>query len=128
MAKILVYEDNENDLIERYASLTAKHDVYVRHTSVGFGFGWYHEGFRKHGFNPDNLQDGYGNPSEESADVYFLDGLNGICFYLLRDLPRDKSFVNSDSSSIIKQAKEQGFNVVETETVEEIVNRITKEK
>ncbi|MBS3122623.1 hypothetical protein J4434_07110 [Candidatus Woesearchaeota archaeon] len=127
MAKILIYEDNESDLIERYASLTGNHNVHVRHTpSGGFGDGWYHERFRKYGFNPDNFQDGYGNPSEESADVYFLDGLNGICFYFLRDLPRDRAFVNSDSTSITKQAKEQGFNVVEEETVDEIVDRITK--
>src|SRR3972149_4534423 len=116
MAKILVYEDGENDLINRYSRLTAKHDVHVRHDPRGdFGpssLRWNHEEFRKHGFNPDNFQNGCGNPLEESADVYFLDGLKGYCLELLKNLPRDRAFINTDSQSIIDEAMQKGFNVV----------------
>ena|SRR3989344_946745 len=128
MAKVLIYEDGEDDLIARYASLTSQHDVHVRHDPRGdFGpssLKWENERFRKHGFNPDYFQNGYGNPKEESADVYFVDGLKGYCFEILKNLPRDRAFINTDSPSIVDEAKQKDFNVVGNESVDVIVERI----
>ena len=125
MAKVLIYEDGEDDLIARYASLTTQHDVHVRHNRVGPMF-WDHERFREFGFNPENFQNGYGNPKSESADVYFLDGLNGHCFYILPDLPKERIFVNSSSEMVNQEAKKRGFNVVGNESVDAIVERIAR--
>ena len=123
MAKVLIYEDGEDDLIARYASLTTQHDVHVRHNKTGPMF-WVHERFSEFGFNPENFQNGYGNPKEESADVYFVDGLKGYCFEILKNLPRDRAFINTDSPSIVDEAKQKDFNVVGNESVDVIVERI----
>lgn len=123
MAKIVIYEDGESDLINRYSCLTAQHDVHVRHNPRDPMY-WVSERFKEWGFNPNNFQNGYGNPKEESADVYFLDGLVGHCFVLLADLPKDRAFVNSDSRSINEEAVKRGYNVVGNESVEAIVARV----
>lgn len=124
MAKIVIYVNLERDLIDKYSSLTAQHDVYVRHhPREPRHMYWVPDHFRKWGFNPKNFQRGYGNPKEESADVYFLD-VDGHCFVLLPDLPKDRAFVNSDSRSINEEAVKQGYNVVGSESVEAIVARI----
>ena len=60
--------------------------------------------------------------SQESADVYFLDGLRGHCLEIIEKLPKEKAFINTDSNSIIQEAKQRGYNVVE-ESVEDIVLR-----
>ena len=56
--------------------------------------------------------------------MYFVDGLNGHCFYLLSDLPKERTFVNSDSQTVNQEAKKRGFNVVGNESVDAIVERI----
>ncbi len=130
MAKIVIYEDSENDLISRYAGLTKNHDVYVRHERRGnFGpsslrWDYGDKRFKINGFNTDNFQNGYGDPSQESADVYFLDGLRGFCLEIIEKLPKERAFINTDSSSIIQEAKQRGYNVVEG-SVKDIVSRFS---
>ncbi|MBS3072685.1 hypothetical protein J4477_02540 [Candidatus Pacearchaeota archaeon] len=126
MSKVVIYEDSEEDLISRYGVLTKDHDVHVRHDPRG-SFGpsslrWDHESFKEYGFNPDNFMDGFGVPQDENADVYFLDGLNSYCFEILDHLPKEKSFINTDSFSIEDEARKRGFNLV-TQSVENIVTQ-----
>lgn len=132
MAKVLIYEDNGNDLVGRYSHLNKKHDVHVRYmipfSLMAMGF----EETKKHacenGFKPENIQklvEGKYDAANESADVYFLDGLGGYCLELIKQLPKDKAFINSSDHSIVTKAKSQGFNVVENESLGEIVERIS---
>jgi len=132
-AKIIVYEDNEQDLITRYSCLTERpdrYDVHIRHplkpimpTSAQAGE-WNPKKFSKHGFNPDNFQEGYWLREGETADVYFLDGLGGYCFTLLEEgLPRDRTFIYSGDDNIIDQARREGYNVVD-DSVDKIVATI----
>src|SRR3989344_7784685 len=89
MAKILVYEDSEEDIIIRYGDLTPKHELHVRGIPdvprVGVSsdgeiydiYEWDITNLKAAGFNPENIINSYGDPSKENADIYFVDGLRG---------------------------------------------------
>ena|SRR3989338_1729820 len=132
MAKIVIYEDGESDLISRYSRLTAEHEIHVRHSPRGeFGpssLKWDYSTFKKRGFDTSKFQNGYGTPSEEAADLFFVDGLNGYCFEIVEQLPRERTFINSDSATIHKLAKERGFNFLgENDSVEGIVKKVLEQ-
>ena len=122
MAKIIIYEDDERDLIDRYSKLTKEHDVHIRFTQleedeIGYRL------LERSGFKRENYMNGYGNPQTENADVYFVDGLKGYCFNILEQLPKDKAFLNSDSGWILKQAQEKGLNIV-TRSLDAIISEV----
>lgn len=129
MAKIIIYEDNLRDAMLRYHRLTPQHEVHIRYLGGGpkLQFDFDCEKLSKSGFNPDNIKAEYGTPKKESADIYFLDGTLGHCFNIIKNLPRSQAFINSSDPSIIREAKEKGFNVLEGESVEAIVERLIKE-
>ena len=126
MAKIVVYEDGYMDLIDRYAHLTKEHDIHVRHPTHHIEFER-PERYRQHGFNPDNFK-AFGNPKEDDADLYFLDGLRGLCFQFATELPKDKTFIYSDSREIEDEARKIGLNVVGYRRIEVIVKETLEKK
>lgn len=129
MAKIIIYEDNLRDAMLRYQRLTPQHEVHIRYLGRGtkLQFDFDREELSRSGFNPDNIKAEYGTPKKESTDIYFLDGMLGHCFNIIKNLPRSQAFINSSDPLIIKEAKEKGFNVVEREAVEAIVERVIKD-
>ena len=126
MAKILVYEDNVDDLISRYSCLTSGHDVHVRWDSFRLGEFTY-EALERVGFKRENITQYRDNPEEETADVFFLDGLKGMCINIIkhRHLPRDKTFIYSDDFGLTDAAKQAGYNIVE-EPIKQIIERVCK--
>lgn len=127
MAKIIVYEDEYMDLIDRYSHLTNGHDIHVRHPNGHPEFER-PERYRKHGFNPDNFRSfGYDDPKEE-ADIYFLDGLRGLCFQFATKLPKDRTFIYSSSEEVNSEAKRIGLGVVDLRRVEDIVKEVLEKK
>ena len=126
MVKIIIYEDGDEDLIDRYSHLTKEYDIHVRYTSTAF---WNIERFRRNGFNPDNFID-IGEISEkEDADIYFLDGLGGHCFNVIKfkNLPKERVFINTNSKYVNENAKRMGFNIVGNRRVEDIVKLVVEQ-
>ena len=114
MVKIVVIEDDEEDIVRRYGSLTSNHDVHLRLEGLlGSDFArssnYLLAHFGKNGFSPENIQRADINAPIEQADVYFLDGLRGRCFSWLENLPRNRTFIYSDSSAVKNVAKERGY-------------------
>jgi len=123
MAKIVVYEDSENDAINRYSSLVDRHEVHIRIPgSPMYGLECRRE-LEEAGFEPELIHGDYGEPGEEIADVYFVDGLGGDCVSILRELPREKSCLYSDDRNIEDRVRGLGFTVAD-KTVEKMVTEI----
>ena len=124
MARVMIYEDSKEDLIERYEDLPRLHDVSVRSLD-NRDWSVDEAPFRKAGFDLSKIRD-Y-DPTEEivGADIYFVDGLNGICFNILPRLPRERTFLNTGHHSIRESAKKQGYQILET-TPEEAIQRVLK--
>jgi len=136
--KICVIEDNERDLIQRYSKIArTPNDVYVLlDDGILFDYGAKRDMERakarvnKHlseaGFDTSKL--GFfksydiENPVID-ADIYFCDGLKNYCFELADKLGKEKVYIYSDSSRILEQAKEQGYNTVKG-ALEDIIKNI----
>jgi hypothetical protein len=121
MAKIIIYEDEELDIIDRYARLNEHHEVHVR--LIGSNFSSY---------VIDNLYDYYfereriirGIPKEEEeADVYFMDGLRGKCFEIIDGLPKERCFIVTGSVWVTEKAEERGYNLA-SEDLATIIDNI----
>ncbi len=134
MVKICVIEDNERDLIERYSKLTnTPNDVHViLDDIVLFDYGAKRdmEGAKrrvnKHlseaGFDINKLSYDIENPMAD-ADVYFCDGLKGLCFNLADKLSKERVYIYSDSLRVLEQAKKEGYNLVKG-ALEDITNNL----
>lgn len=120
MAKVLIYEDSELDAVNRYGRLTVDHDVHLRIQPLLFGEPDM-RALEKAGFNPENIKKGFGDIGQATADVYFVDGLEGQYKRIMEQLPLEKAFLNSGSPSLVKATKEQGFQVLEG-TLEEAIS------
>jgi hypothetical protein len=106
MAKIMIYEDSAVDLIDRYVSLTRDHEVHAIYR--GRLPGYVRDSLEVEGFKVGEYKD----PSQESADVFFLDGMRGACFSILEKLPRDRSFLKTHDSGLEMEALKQGYQVL----------------
>lgn len=136
MAKVMVYEDDVNDLIRRYSGLTSSHDVHVRHSvevkdpcsplAEEWTASWVVKRFENNGFNVANFREGYDSPESEVADVFFVDGLGGRGLSILERLPRDKAFLNTDSQSTEKAAQEKGYQILSGSPEEAIVKVLSQ--
>lgn len=126
MTKVIIYEDNAYDLVGKYFGLSKeKYDIHVR-----FGF-MNHPGnvgvlelLASKGFN--NVKDLDFDSAFEEADVYFVDGLKGYCFEVLRQLPRERSFLFSGDSDLVNEAKKQGYQTIE-HTLERTLDKLLKQ-
>jgi len=110
MAKVMIYEDDVDGALGRYEDLIGKHEVHIRLDGLG------DKAVRdlvSFGFPEGNIRDELGDPSQESADVYFVDGLNGKCFDVLSKLPRDNSFLNSSNRDYQERAKREGYQILQ---------------
>ncbi len=141
MAKIMIYEDSDRDLIYRYSKLNKNHNVSV--CIVGPIADFMKEKYssipkklEKKGFNLSQITgtryaNRIGNSVWESeyveipeADVYFLDGLGGDCLDLLERLPKDKSYLYTGDEEIELEAKRKGYQLVRTKKdLEEIIQK-----
>jgi hypothetical protein len=117
MAKIMIYEDSRNSLIERYASLNSEHDVNVR---IKGNLLWENLELEKEkygkiidlseaGFDHNKILPLTPKFQEEDADIYFVDGLDGDCFNLLERLPKDKTFLNTGDGYLEREAIKRGY-------------------
>jgi len=118
MAKIVIFEDSHMDIYYRYAKLirgSKEHEFHL--------YALFHErnfdDMKSLGFK--SITDGIHEDIIE-ADFYFIDGLEGDCFYLLRRLPRKKTFLISGDPYLCKDAKSEGYNVPHSSDIENIVN------
>jgi hypothetical protein len=134
MAKIMIYEDEDNALISRYSGLNKNHDVSV--CMVGEiasimkdEYSPILDSLEKSGFNLSQIKGAkYPNRIEEipEADVYFTDGLVGDCFGILERLPKNRAYLNTDDNVLQKRAKEEGYNLVSGDLekiIEEVLNK-----
>jgi len=112
MVKILIYEDSESDTRSRYAYLTKEHDVHVRCFPESPLVGFQRDKLEKAGFKPENIREGHKGVGEERADIYFVDGLDGDCIHLLSQLPKERTFLNTDDKNLEERAEEQGFQIL----------------
>jgi len=129
MAKVLVFEDHLGDLQFRYRSLTKKHSVGVRlfrkvkKSDIAK--------LAKEGFERGNIKEGFDHNEDYRADVYFLDGLDGDWIGIasrlgqLQKVDKERIYVNSSSSSIEGDARQRGYGIVDRETVDQIVEKLT---
>lgn len=133
MAKIIIYEDDQEDLIARYGRLNENHEVHVRAPNEhGWDFKeWPGEDYMhlvKAGFREENFRFNYGDPGSENADVYFVDGLDGDWYKIIQQLPRDKTFLYSGDLGIRLRAKEMGVTLVTLATgplsLEDIIDQV----
>jgi hypothetical protein len=135
MAKIMIYEDNESDLINRYSGLTSKHDVHVRAGKKLWDELVYLRRERETDLDDELKAAGFDinkicelSDKIEEADIYFTDGLSGGCFYWLGKLSAEKIFLNTDNSGIELKAKEKGYEKqILTESPLSLVERLLKE-
>ena len=119
MAKILIYEDSVYDVKDRYGSLVGQHDVQLRLiTADSYSArpfidetGFDKETLVRTDFDMNKVQYELGEPSQERADVYFVDGLKGFCMILLPQLPKNRAFLNSDDYGLVEEAKREGFRI-----------------
>jgi hypothetical protein len=126
MAKVMVFEDAQVDLIKRYGGLSSEHEVHVQ---------WYGdelddseiERLAREGFEPEKIYQSH--PSIRSwksdppkADVYFVDGLRsgGLGLLLMRTLPKERTFLNSDHRGTIEDVLAEGYQVLRTSPEEAI--------
>ncbi len=139
MAKVMIYEDEIESLVNRYSSLTKNHDVSV--LMVGNIVRFLDDDLEElgeKGFNTSKIKGVFfanriGNPNwgEEyveipDADVYFTDGLSGDCFYILKNLPKEKSYLITGDEVIEEKAKEEGYQLASGDLEEIIQNTLTK--
>jgi len=121
MAKVMVFEDNETDLVMRYYRLTRNHDVHVRfdiprrsRESVLLAE------LASRGFQAKKLD---WDEEPEQADIYFVDGLDGHFFNILEKLPKDRAFLNSNNPYLMDDARAEGYQVLET-TPEQAIEQV----
>jgi hypothetical protein len=51
------------------------------------------------------------------ADFYCIDGLDGLCFEIVKTLPKEKVFINSGAPYIRNQAIKEGYKLLGTDTI-----------
>jgi hypothetical protein len=127
MVKIIVFEDDEIDTNLRYRSLLEDHQVNVR--IVDFrGDHFRNEMFReylvKKGFDGSLIHKFSSTSTEESADIYFVDGLVGNCFRILPKLPKEKTYLNSGDASIVDSARCEGYKILEG-SIDDVVEKLS---
>ena len=129
MAKIIIYEDLLLDLIWRYSDLTREHEIHGRLVHPESIRPWTGKELVNCGFDPKNFRDI--SPDlykKEKADLYLLDGLDGDCFRLIKKLPKNRTYINSNSPEINKRARELGLNLAgprsTTETLQKIIDHL----
>ncbi|HLD77420.1 MAG TPA: hypothetical protein VJB16_00180 [archaeon] len=113
--KIVIYPDSVQCLLERYTRLTDEQEVHVR----GLGVPGDYASCRQHwerleaaGFRRELFQEGIGDPSSERADRYYVDGLQGRCFAILDQLPKEKCILVTDDFHIADRGRERGYTSV----------------
>ena len=137
MAKIMIYEDETEDLVNRYSKLTKNHDVHVcivGSMSNALKETWLKDKLQESGFNMSKVKgvayaNRIGNPNWESeyveippSDVYFTDGLSGGCFDILKRLPKEKAYLLTTSEDIEEKAIEKGYQLASGD-LEEIIQK-----
>jgi len=128
MAKITVYEDDIDDLIDRYGALNKAHEVHVRadgNLCADLSEQWARSDLLAAGFVGDRIGVWVRSQRQpEESDVYFLDGLKGGCFTLLGQLPKDKTFLNTTNGELLERARKREYgDQVLTSSVEEAIER-----
>jgi len=122
MAKIMIYEDSDMDLIGRYADLNKKHDVsvclvdYNKNSPLfnslkGYGFDLNKITYAKRVLDIKEIP---------QADVYFTDGLGWDVLNLLNKLPKNKTYLLTADEDLQKKAKEKGYKLA-TGDLEKII-------
>ena len=129
--KIVILEDDENDLIKRYSSFNSlENEVHVYLNSNHFtkelkkaGFTNIHTGLPKKLLSEKFLNEMntknrirqrdliLNEETPVEGDVYYSDGLNGDCFEFLQSLPKEKVKVCSGSGWIIREAHTKGYKL-----------------
>lgn len=137
MAKVIVYEDSFDDWRKRYGSVSKNHDLHlvavaIPHLKSEIEFlrskdSQWLKTEAGYNLNPDNITE-FRNPhTPEQADIYFVDGLRGDCFEIMDLLPKDRTFLYTDDSSIQDAAREQGREAqILRGSPEDLVARLTK--
>mgnify|MGYP001591684168 CR=1 FL=1 len=118
MVKVVIYEDSEDDLIQRYGSLVRDHEVHVRIKKPTSIFPVDRAKIIKAGFVESRIIEDWFTPIQ--GDVYFLDGLNGDCLPILERLPRGNSFLNTGTVYLEEEARKRGHVILETTPQEAI--------
>ncbi|MBI2148303.1 hypothetical protein HYU23_01360 [Candidatus Woesearchaeota archaeon] len=149
--KIAVIEDRIADVRRNYSMLVrSRHDVSVFYlppnTFVDVGslleeaFSLEIDNLVSYGFRRDKItfpilsrENPYYRFDREKLrsdrfNIFFIDGLDGECFNIIRDygLPKDKICIASDYSAIVDHARELGYSTVEKQNadIHELVDRL----
>jgi hypothetical protein len=123
MAKIVIFEGGSFDTCFRYGFLVPNHDVHVYMLTRYFNTERAHlvqNGFEKSQIYPVG-------PKEEiiSADIYFLDGLEGKCLDFFPSLPKGKAFLVSGGLEIEAKVSHAGYQVASEGQVSQLVEKIS---
>lgn len=115
MARILIFEDSENDLARRYSQLATQHDVHVRYRpetggrTVEAATAY----LVRAGFNAEHIRPLTDLTDIDGFDLYLLDGLVGRCFEIIdTHLPREKAYIHTSSEHIMDQAQANGYQLL----------------
>jgi len=127
MAKIVIYEDERTDLVNRYASLLKQHEVWAflledagsRESRTPSQFETTVRLLEAEGFDRARIQ-GELPILHPEADAYFLDGLNGQCLGILPYLPKERTYINSGSAWVRNEVMKMGYCVIHPVDVERI--------
>jgi|WetSurMetagenome_2_1015567.scaffolds.fasta_scaffold985311_2 hypothetical protein len=131
MAKVMIYEDEFRALFNRYSDLVDNHDVSV--CMVGRDvrlLGAYSKSLQESGFDNSKVKGIIDIKSEPKpnwvqnppkADIYFMDGLNGDCFHILKFLPKDKTYLFTGDSDVIERAKKEGYKFASIWNLEKVI-------
>ena len=128
MVKIGIVEDGIEDVIARYSQLNKGNSVHVRFdgrisnfalkstlrrlTEAGFDVSkfYFKKPLEEHPELPDDL------------DIYFVDGLQGMCFGYVRKYGENRTHIVSNDPNILKGAREKGLSAVDADLSKDFID------
>jgi hypothetical protein len=119
--KVVVIEDDYDDLTRRYGSIARSHDVHV--VFLGILLKYHANELQRSGFDKIyGKRFGEWEDSLNDADVYFCDGLNGGYAWYLERVGKDRGYLVSGNLWNMKEARANGFQIP-NQDLESIVER-----